>query len=369
MYVLGGSITALALVGVLAWTRLAPAQPAAPPIPPAVGEEMTITVPEVEVRSGPGTGTYATSKLHTGDKVRVVKTDKNTPGWLAIKPPPGAVSWISATFVKRTAGSYEGVIVTDENHPVPVKPASSVTDEEPKNVESGKAPRGRIVVVRGPEKIGTGGAWLPIDPLDEEVRWIPESAVARTGVQPASATTTNGFVAPPGGSPSPVTEGDKLLEQAAKYYQQALQSSDPNLRQQAQARLQALQQVSAVQGAGQQPGYPNATPASAVKVQLGGNTTPAQATGGNTALYTGAPAGAAQWSKWGTLRKTAFQNQGQSMYRLEDERGTPLGYAVAAPGLTLEPYVGKMVCLYGTTAYSNEAMRGNYTIVSQLALP
>ncbi len=120
-----------------------------------------------------------------------------------------------------------------------------------------------------------------------------------------------------------------------------------------------------------QPGFPynTASGSAAPKVTVG--TPTSNQTGGNTALYqtTAQPAGPATWTKWGTLRKTAFvQPNGAPMYRLEDERGAPLAYAVAAAGYTLEPYVGRYVTLYGASAYrSDDAMRGNYVIVSQLS--
>jgi len=143
LFVIGGSIAALALTGVLAWTRLAPAQPPSAPAPMIPGEEMTITASEVEVRSGPGEKLYATSKLHAGDKVKVIpKNDKANPGWLAIEPPRGSQSWINRDFVTRsTVNPNIGLVVADPEVGVPIKPASSLTDQEP-NVESAKLTRG-----------------------------------------------------------------------------------------------------------------------------------------------------------------------------------------------------------------------------------
>ena len=79
--------------------------------------------------------------------------------------------------------------------------------------------------------------------------------------------------------------------------------------------------------------------------------------------------GAPQWTAWGTLKKTAMQKDGQPVFRLEDAHGAPLGYAVAAPGYTLETYVGQVCCLYGSQAYrSDDVLRGHVTVVSQIAL-
>jgi len=233
------------------------------------------------------------------------------------------------------------------------------------------------VIIVGPELVKANAAWLPIQAPPGDVRYIPESAVAKSGansgVQPVSATTT-GYTVPPGYL-SPLAQADAKRLEAMQLYQVAAQSSDPTQRFQAQSWLQVLQRAPNTQGPVGQPGYPSNTGTAVLgagpKVALGGTTAPSQLTGGNTTLYpTPNQAGPAQWSQWGTLRKTAFQKNGQPMYRLEDQRGAPLGYGMAAPGLSLEMYVGRTVCLYGTTAYGNDnAMRGTYTIASQVALP
>jgi uncharacterized protein YgiM (DUF1202 family) len=317
---------------------------------------MTITASDgVEVRSGPGLNLYATNKLRYGDKVKIAKSDKNTPGWLAIEPPTGSRSWISAVLVKKNSPTA-GTVVTDENAPAAVKPASALTDQEP-NVESAKVPRGTQIVILGDEHKG----WLPIQPPPGDVRYIPESAVATSSAVQNVATANSGFAPPPGGDMSALSEADATLKKATQLYQQATQSSDPNLKAQAQSRLQSLQQVQLTQPAG------NA--ANAPKVALGG-AVPAQTTSGSTALYSSSnqPSQAA-WSKWGTLRKTSIPKDGQYLYRLEDENRVPLTYAVAAPGLELESHVGKFMCLYGSTAYQGDGLRTNYMIVTTVAYP
>src|SRR5207253_6389516 len=52
--------------------------------------EMTVTVSEVEVRSGPTKEYYPTGKLRYGDRVLVIRESKDQPGWLAIRPPHGS---------------------------------------------------------------------------------------------------------------------------------------------------------------------------------------------------------------------------------------------------------------------------------------
>ena len=377
MFVIAGSIAAFALAGVLAWTRLAPAQAPAVPAAAVPGEVMTITAPDgVEVRSGPSTAFYATMKLRQGDKVKVAaKNDKPNAGWIAIEPPTGSQSWINSNFVKlNSSNPSQGIVICHEEAPAPVKPASSLSDQEP-NVESVKLVNGTHLVILGPALFkSTGnspGSWIPIQPPAGDVRYIPESAVTTTTAVQVTTGTATGFVAPPGGDQSALSEGDAAVLKAKGFYLQAAQSTDPNQRAQALARLQALGQQAPIQSSIQQTGNTSSA-ASPPRVALGNTITPAQTTAGNTALYasTGST-GPAAWGKWGTLRKTTYLKDGQPMYRLEDDRGASLGYAVAAPGLTLEPHVGRFVCLYGTAAYRSEdaALRTTYTIVSTLAYP
>jgi SH3-like domain-containing protein len=373
MYIIGGAIVALALIGVLVWTRIAPAQ--APPVPvTSTPETLTVVVPEVDVRSGPSAEFYATSKLKQGDHVEVVgKSDKN-PGWLAIKPPSGSSSWINSRFVQINSKT-QGVVICAEGTEVPVKPASSVTKQEP-NVEIVKVSRGTQLTILGdPVYNGPNGAWLPIAPTATEVRYIPESAVSKNVIQQVGASSTgNGFVVPPGGDQSLIARADALLLECRQTLEKAAQSSDPAQQAQARSRLASLPQFG-TGGVAIPPASPYSTAAQGgapPKVVLG-STVSGQGT--TTAAYSlssqQGPVGAAKWSIWGTLRPTAYkQPDGQPLYKIVDERGTPKEYAVAAAGLTLEPYVGQTVCVYGAPTYrSDDYLRVNYTIVSHVALP
>jgi hypothetical protein len=379
MYIIGGAILALALGGVLVWTRLAPAQPPAPKANPTA-ETMRVTVQEVEVRSGPSLEFYPTSKLKYGDSVEVLGKSEKNPGWLAIKPPPGSQSWINANFVQMQ-DKHIGVVTSPDEIDIPVKPASTVSSQEP-NVEIAKVQHGTQVVVIGEPKRNSGGSkaskgiWLPIEPTPGEVRYIPESAVARGGLQPASATGQgNGFVAPPGSDQSAMADADAALLKAKQLYEKAALSLDPTQRAQAQSRLQSLNQMMGGSTAAQQPGYPYSTASqqggTAVKVSLGTNIAGQGATGTTASYSTTAPqpaAGGARWSVWGKLQRTAYKQDGLPMYKIVDDRGETKEWAVAANGLTLEPYVGQVITVYGTPTYrSDDYLRVNYTIVTHLS--
>jgi hypothetical protein len=257
-------------------------------------------------------------------------------------------------------------------NPLPVKPASNVSAQEP-NVESTKLAIGTQVVILGPEKTGGDSIWICIESPAGDVRYIPESAVGKNESAPAGnptvAGTTTGYIVPPGGDQSALAKGDELLLQAQQMYQQAMSTADPNQKRVAQYKLQWLQQMQVPPASVPPSGFSTSTGSvGPPNVAIGASKPGAPSTGGNTAMYTTTTQTApAQWTKWGTLRRTAFQQDGQAMYRLEDDRGSPLGYALAAPGLTLEPYIGRLVTLYGPTAYrSDGALRADYTIVSYL---
>src|SRR5690606_12650897 len=53
-----------------------------------------VSTNDVYVRSGPGRDYYPTDKLDKGQPVEVYRHDPG--GWLAIRPPRGSFSWVSA---------------------------------------------------------------------------------------------------------------------------------------------------------------------------------------------------------------------------------------------------------------------------------
>jgi hypothetical protein len=380
MFVIGGMIGLLAVGGLLFWARMAPAQPPVPSPPGSISGQSQIKslVQDVDVRAGPSDQYYVTNRLTRGSTVEVVALPTSAnPGWLAIKPPQGSRSWINNKYLRQPANGPTGYVdATPFNADgAPVQPVGLDLTQE-KELSFVKLSNGaQPVLFPGTPKSDHDGknTWLAIEPPAAEVRYIPATAVSQNMVQRTSADET-GFA--PSAGVSYVAQGDEFLKKAREAYATGVRSSDQAQSSAARSRLAALDGAMP-QVAFQSPGFPanNAFPANnnpaPPRVNL--NMPSGQLTGANTALYTtaGQPAGPAQWTRWGNLKKTALGRVDQPMYRLEDDRGTPLGYAVAGPGLTLEPYVGQLVCLYGATAYRSDdvAMRGNYTIVTQLALP
>ena len=86
------------------------ASPSAAAATPSFPWEGEVTGTNVRVRSGPGTGWYATTKLNTGDRVVVVKEER---GWYHIVPPPGSFSYVDMEDVDRQAGGRTGIVKRD----------------------------------------------------------------------------------------------------------------------------------------------------------------------------------------------------------------------------------------------------------------
>jgi uncharacterized protein YraI len=267
--IIGRAGVALAFVGMLTWTRLAPAQVSTSP-KESKAETFTITVLEVEVRSGPSTSYYATGKLTNGQTVEVVG-DAPVPGWLRIKPPPHTQSWINTRFVAIKGNS--GTVLGDPNVDVPVKAGSSAPNQEP-NVEIAKVKAGTQAVVLGEPKIYSDGAWLLIEPTYNEVRYIPESAVTKSAdlLKISRTAQMPGLTEQHAGYPSPITQADAKLAEYKALLLQAAKSTDPAIQAQANCRLEGLRQLAATVCLTQRPGHPFSTVAQSChtpKVVLG----------------------------------------------------------------------------------------------------
>jgi hypothetical protein len=55
----------------------------------------------------------------------------------------------------------------------------------------------------------------------------------------------------------------------------------------------------------------------------------------------------------GVLTRAALAIEGKTTYAIQDSKGLVAQYVLAAPGLNIEPYVGKPVGLFGTTQRRN----------------
>jgi hypothetical protein len=348
----------------------------------------TIALP-VEVRSGPSEKYYVTGKLLPGDKVEVVNdkqvpwlaTRPPNPGWLAIKPPPGSLSWINKRFL--TLNGQYGVVNGQAD--VPIRIGSAIYDGRP-DVEQVKLKPGSPVVVVGKEQTDADGVWVPITPGPQEVRYIPADAIkavapvqtvsspppplASPGAEPAAAQSP---VTPPTYSAKPENpiwlqaekaEKDGKLAEAENLYKQLaeeVKGNDHDLWIRCHNRIHFIneERKKAVAPAGHQ-SYPYATAQAPAANALPGRATsqytyvrepavpppaPASVTA-NAAYATAIPE---RWTGPGRLMRTAFTIEGKQAFRLE--LGGQYVYVTAQPGINLESYVEKNVRVYGAMVY------------------
>src|SRR5262245_35450668 len=155
--------------------------------------DQVISVPEVEVRSWPSMQAYATSKLHSGDRVRVI--DTKTEGWLGIKPPPRSFSWVNARHVNRDSnGSTATVIVPSAD----VLIGSELVKEMPTK-RGQPLPQGTILTLLKDQRpdgssdvmpvTGPDGIYYAIIPAIDELRYIPASSVQPPAAAPSASAS------------------------------------------------------------------------------------------------------------------------------------------------------------------------------------
>ena len=323
--------------------------------------DMTITVPEVEVRSGPTKEYYPTGKLRFGDRVLVLRESKDQPGWLAIRPPQGSFSWINAKAIKQI-DARTGVVESDAG--AMLRPGSSIANKEP-NMESVKVPLGSIVTILDKGVTADSNTWLPIQPWPTEVRYIPGDAVQARQFAGNNSANINGpatFTSNPW-----ITQADQAfqagnVEKAKQLYKEAAERTSDNTQKiYCYNRLASLSQ--SPWNAGQSPGHPSQmNQGQAWQV---GQTASFTQNNGAAQKLTYPP----QWSQVGILRRAAFDKDGQQTYVLEGDRGQVLLYVTCLPGETLRDHIGRRVALYGSITYrSDDYLRTHFLTPIRVAL-
>ncbi len=130
--------------------------------------QATVSVPRVEVRSGPTDKLYPTSELHQGETVVVLRECKEQPGWLEIRPPDGSFNWINAKSVKEV--SPTDVLVDDQAAASVLALVGSEFKVEPnKQVKHGYLP-GSILHVAGTAHKDGVDTWIAVQPDSRDVR-------------------------------------------------------------------------------------------------------------------------------------------------------------------------------------------------------
>lgn len=385
-----------------------------------------VSVPQAEVRSGPSDSTefYASNRLARGARIEV--TAELPGGWLQIKPPPESFSYINTRFLRHVHPDVPNHVVTLDGVKVPVYMGSEVMNRRPTVVGSWLEP-GAQVISRGRPVTDDEGSWMPIEPPARERRFIRASAVSKTApggdaVAQAAASqpvaTQSAFAppaapvsaAPPAGparSPEQMwrqaehAERTGQLAEAIRLY--ALVGAEtavnnPSVSALALQRAQFLQSGYRSYGAGAVAQPPAATPASTAganrtytlpasagveAVRMGAPTAPAGLGPANVVTTTlqrdnsqftpQAPCGhpprgtPSSWTGYkGVLRRAGRTVEGYTTYALDDPTTLrPVVYATAGQGVSLEPYLSKVVQLWGYTVWRGD-LRNNYITVARV---
>jgi hypothetical protein len=402
------------LAALLVWTGSTCAQPT----------PSTITVPDAQVRSGPSPEFYPTSRLHRGDKVRVVREEAT--GWLAIEPPPDSLSWIDSRLVE-VIGPTTAVVSAPEAQ---IWVGSRLINSKP-TVWRTKVKRGTQVTITARAQRDADGIWLPILPVPSEVRYLSAEATRATAAPqqfavasaepPKVSSSPVGFASPeravrfatPGQpaaagnpalspqAPSSVTDPRWLrAEQAERagdivgakeLYQQLadqVKTTDHDLWVRCLNRIQTLEDRRPDRFTAPPASLATASSSGTAKARLvpspsgglAGSAMPRasseycyQPESGYTARLSPPRAAApsppsGQWSEPGWLCRTAFKLDGTPLLCLQ-----PLGpnksliYASPGANVNLEPYVNRYVYLYGIMVYNSD-LRSYYMTVQRAQL-
>lgn len=354
----------------------------------------TVTDPEVTLRAGPSDKLPDTGTLPAGTRVIVESEDQN--GWYAVVARSAGVSWVPAALVD-----------FDPARGIPQR----VKVEEPALLAAGKVglaqplveyrkvkvPAGTVLKVIGPVATFDGRKWYPVEPPDEDFRYLPKTAVklddpvstsfnvkatAPPGLPPLEARPAAGGGPAPGanppGSPDRPASGTGLwaraveAEQAGRYdeaeklFFQVARDADPDLANRCFARIHTLREK-------QRDGAPPARP----QEPFGRTPTPAESAARAAALPAeptardgrrpdpAPPADRPSWSAPATLVRANLALDGRQTYALETSPGVVVGYVVPGRGVDLNPYLRQRVRVYGNT-YTHPNARKPYTVATDI---
>lgn len=343
----------------------------------------SIAPAEVTVRSSPKADAPDAGQLFRGTDVIVHHAEGDE--WLAIQPPPGAISWINHKFVevaKDKAFPQNAVVHSDGEVKIA---AGKAGVNRPLETRKTAIPDGSIVRVlaAGVKSDDDGSVWYPIQPLKDDFRYVPRAAVQLGGptadnfvvkspkipsISPASLTaaipTPSSYANKPAGWPGTnSTWADAVSAETAKDFDKAVRlyfqlakemnaaGGDADLANLCYARIHAIREKTRESGA--KDNNWTATKGDAPRDD------------GAWTKRGEAPAKAA-WTGAGTLRQASMRTKDKQYYVLEDSYGQLVHYAVAgSTGPDLEKYAKKKVDLFGTVAYSPE-LRANVVTVTRV---
>jgi hypothetical protein len=355
---LAGSVAGMLVMAVTAW--------ADPPV------QRTITVPEVEVRSGASPQYYATSKLLRGETVEVVG-EKN--GYLAITPPKGSFSWVNSSDVKKQGQTVD----VEKNAKVLV--GSKIRTQEP-DVEQVTVSRGAqlILLAMSEPMTSSSGTWFAVLPPPAEVRYIQADAVKPAAAAAPAATTSSSFT-PPSATPAvnqtpppaagvdprwtKATQADQAgnAPEAIRLYTELakeLDASNPTLAVQYYRRAQWLRE-----GGGTSTGRSMSQYAYSREATPPAGQAPVTLQASAPSPNPNPPATIMRSGPGRLYRPAIPPVDGKPIFGLDQGRDRYPLYVTPQPGLSLEPFVNRNVELYGTVVYRPE-LRTNYMTVAEV---
>jgi hypothetical protein len=376
--------------------------------------DATIVTPAVEVRSGPSTHFYITSRLNPGEHVQVVRPAAD--GWLCIVPPAGSFSWVPANAV-----DHRGRIAVVTAADAPIRVGSSERNLGEPKVEATRVVKGTLLVVIGQAQgLLPSNKLLPITPTQGEVRYIPTSAVEKAAVvkqtSPPPVNVSANFSQPRFTTTGSTGSPDALLAQAQQAEREGRDRDAEALYEQVKGQVIATnyplaveclnkiqflrdrqraadalanRQVQATPASNPSPYPPPYAPVSSQycyqpdpcqPVQLGApvvaNASPVLAAStpppplASTAAPTQPPptVPVARWYEPGVLKRVSFFVNNKKAYRFEPISGNMYMYVTPDDTINLEPYVNRTVQLYGEMSYHG-TLRTYHLNVRQVSVP
>lgn len=345
-------------------------------VAPAAGQSgptlATVAADDVTVRGSPRADGPDTGTLARGTPVVVHHEEGDK--WLAIQPPRGSVSWVNHLFVridKQVSGTFffNAVVEVEAGGQVRLAVGKAGVDH-PLDVRLAAIPGGTILRVIGPKVTSPddNSTWYPIEPPEDDFRYIPKDAVTPSGPVKASfvvksppekprltveampAALPNPVAGKPAGWPSnPLWAKAEAAMQAGDtdaaerlYFQLARDMNAPGGDEEL-ANL-CYSRIHAIRGKQSAAGTPApAAPAPARRPDARDDGTRE----GGTRESAAAPA-RAEWTGAGTLRKATFKVNGKQAYALEGARTKVLMYAIPGADVDLDRYLRRDVDLCGT---------------------
>jgi hypothetical protein len=141
-----------------------------------------VAVESAEVVSGPGHRYYATQHVPYATPVEVYREEPS--GWLAIRPPEGAFSWVPAEAIERTGERGVGRVVEPAGAWI-----GTTAERVGEHRQQVTLKEGELVEILGEKTVASGEeeqVWLKIAPPAGEFRWIHLRDVSRLMPEPRS---------------------------------------------------------------------------------------------------------------------------------------------------------------------------------------